>query len=162
MSRTSPPRRRHAFTLVELLVVVAIIGTLVALLLPAVQSAREAARATACKNNVHQLGVALHHHHDHTRRLPAGWRGVSQGHDPPLPGDDVPGWGWAAELLPQLEADAVHRSIDFSRPIYDPANATGNRGARETIMPALLCASDVPGPTGSTGLFDIGTDDGED
>jgi len=153
---------RAAFTLVELLVVIAIIGTLVGLLLPSVQTGRKPSPATACKNNVHQIRVALHHLHDHKQRLPSGWRGVSVGQSPAVAADDAPGWGWAAELLPQLEADGVYRSIDLGRPIYDPADAAKNRSARETIIPPLLCASDIPGPTGSAGLFDIGTDDGEE
>ena len=162
MFRLPLRRPRDGFTLVELLVVVAIIGTLLGLLLPAVQSAREAARATACRNNIRQTGIALHHLHDHKQRLPAGWRGVTRGQNPPVANDDVPGWGWTADLLPQLEADGVHRLIDFTKPIHDPAAASRNQSAREAVIPSFLCASDTRGPTETGGVFGIGTDDGEE
>src|SRR5437868_1890332 len=95
--------RRHAFTLVELLVVIAIIGVLVALLLPAVQMAREAARMTQCKNNLRQIGIAIHNRHNSHGALPPGWTA-----DQP---EGTPGWGWASELLPQLEQGNLYQSI---------------------------------------------------
>jgi prepilin-type N-terminal cleavage/methylation domain-containing protein len=154
--------RRSAFTLVELLVVIAIIATLIGLMLPAVQSVRESSRATACRNHVRQVGVALHHVHDHKQRLPSGWQGVTQGHDPAVAADEVPGWGWAAQLLPQMEERAVQDSISFAQPIYDPGAPTVNSMAREKVVPGFLCASDGAGPTETGGLFNIGTDDGEE
>ena len=151
-------RPRHAFTLVELLVVIAIIGTLVGLLLPAVQSAREASRAASCRNNLKQLGLALHHYHDHAKRFPSGWSGAA------IPtgtaADDAPGWGWATELLPQIEQSTLFSRIDRSRPIFDPANTALHADVRRQVVPTFLCASDVRGPTERDGFFMIGADDG--
>jgi prepilin-type N-terminal cleavage/methylation domain-containing protein/prepilin-type processing-associated H-X9-DG protein len=101
---------RSGFTLIELLVVIAIIGTLVGLLLPAVQSAREAARRTECQNNLRQLGLALHNHCDAFEGLPAA-RTVS----PAL-------HGWCVDLLPFVEQSALHEGYDFSTDYYDPEN----------------------------------------
>ncbi|MCA9046306.1 MAG: DUF1559 domain-containing protein, partial [Planctomycetaceae bacterium] len=89
-------RRRNAFTLIELLVVIAIIAVLIALLLPAVQAAREAARKTTCRNNLKQIGLALHNYHDQFNTLPPGWRGIPTNLE-------LNGWGWSASLLPQLD-----------------------------------------------------------
>ena len=97
--------RRRAFTLIELLVVIAIIAILVALLLPAVQQAREAARRTQCKNNLKQLGLALHNYHDTFNTLPIGAVGSSEW-----------GWGmsWYMRILPYIDQAPVYNQITFS------------------------------------------------
>ena len=97
-----PPRRRRAFTLIELLVVIAIIAILVALLLPAVQQVREAARSTQCKNNLHQLGVALHSYEGTHKTFPIGAR------------NPVSAPNWRLGLLPFIEQNALYQSLDIS------------------------------------------------
>lgn len=95
-------RLRSGFTLIELLVVIAIIAILVALLLPAVQQAREAARRAQCKNNLHQIGLALHNYHDQANVLPPGWIGGMNG---PMR------WGWGTFILPQLDQQALYDNL---------------------------------------------------
>ena len=98
-------RNRVGFTLVELLVVIAIIGILIALLLPAVQSAREAARRSQCSNNLKQIGLALHNYHDTFKCLPSGY--IRQ-----LGAVDNEGhWAWNAFLLPYVEQGALHDQL---------------------------------------------------
>ncbi|MGB7327231.1 MAG: DUF1559 domain-containing protein [Rubripirellula sp.] len=135
--------RKHAFTLVELLVVIAIIGILVSLLLPAVQAAREAARRVQCKNNLKQIGLALHNYESAFRTFPPGFISTvtgpwSGGGNDPVP-EIGPGWSMMAMLLPQLELSTLHRQIDFTRPISDPINQL----ARSTVVPAYRCPSDT-------------------
>ncbi|MBL9124042.1 MAG: DUF1559 domain-containing protein, partial [Planctomycetaceae bacterium] len=126
--------RRRGMTLVELLVVIAIIGVLAALLVPAVQMAREAARRAHCGNNLRQIGLGLHVYLDTWNGLPPGY--ISR-RDPNY--DDLgPGWGWSAMLLPMVEQQEVFQRIKFDRPIEAPENAA----LRTTVVALFLCPSD--------------------
>jgi len=107
--------KRQAFTLVELLVVIAIIGLLVALLLPAIQAAREAARRSQCKNNLKQIGLALHNYESARGAFPPGFVSRSTTINGPGLG---PGWDWASHILPYLEESALN--VDVKREITDP------------------------------------------
>ena len=136
--RASSKRASTAFTLVELLVVVAIIGLLVALLMPAVQSAREAARRTACSNNLHQMGVALTAFHSAHGAFPEGgleWRGP---YTPP----ENRQLSWCVFILPHLEETAVYDALDLSKAFDSAANAE----AAATIISGFVC------PTSPRGL----------
>ena len=117
-------QKRSAFTLVELLVVIAIIGILVALLLPAVQYARESARRMQCGNNLKQIGVALHMYHDTMKTFPPGRWGNNHSIN--------------SLMLPFMEQENIHRTIDFTVP-WDHVN---NTAARASIVPIFLCPSD--------------------
>ena len=130
---------RRAFTLVELLVVIAIIGTLVGLLLPAVQSAREAARRTQCTNNLKQTGVALQNFHDARKTLPEGWL-CDPASNPPNNhhAEEGVGWGWASRILPYMEENALSNIIVTTGSI-SAASAT----VRETVISVFLCPSDA-------------------
>jgi len=125
--------------LVELLVVIAIIGILIALLLPAVQAAREAARRMQCCNNLKQIGLALHLYHDAYLRFPAGWNGYEAVTGQPY-GLGVPGWAWGARILPFIEQANVQKNlIDFNKPVTDPANDA----VRVLVLKNFRCPSDV-------------------
>jgi prepilin-type N-terminal cleavage/methylation domain-containing protein/prepilin-type processing-associated H-X9-DG protein len=135
--RRSVASGNRGFTLVELLVVIAIIGILVALLLPAIQSAREAARRTSCTNNLKNLGIAVLTHHDVHKHFP-----VSMGHTDPneAPGLAQPGAGWILQTLPQLEEQPLYDQFKHGGAFegsYTPANAcrlapAPNRGLAST------------------------------
>ena len=115
----------QGFTLVELLVVIAIIGILVALLLPAVQSARESGRRMQCQSNLKQMALAYQNYHDVMKSLPPGSTGAGTGGFPsgwcdPAVGCGVP-WGhfsWSAVILPFVEQQGLYDSIDFTVPAY--------------------------------------------
>lgn len=132
MTAEVSPRLRHAFTLIELLVVISIVGVLVALTIPAVQAAREAARRAHCLNNLKQMGVALNTYLTSTDALPIGyitWTGS---------GGVAPGWAWSTALLPQLELNPLYNAANISLPIDLSANGT----ARASLVAIFVCPSD--------------------
>jgi prepilin-type N-terminal cleavage/methylation domain-containing protein len=132
---TSRYRRRwshNGFTLVELLVVIAIIGVLVALLLPAIQAAREAARRSQCSNNLKQIGLAVLNYESAVGRLPAG----STTNDQDRTGDYLS--TWTVDILPYLEQQALYDLWDKTK---DFAHLS-NRSLRETFLASYLCPSD--------------------
>ncbi len=158
-----PARSIRGFTLVELLVVIAIIGILVALLLPAVQSAREAARRMSCASNLKQISLALLNYHNNFREFPKGAYTAESG------SRTEDGLGWASRILPQLEEQAVHdqlvnndivystfdyRGDPWQPYIFESAKRAGKLplAGAEAVIPIFLCASvDLPqnAPDGS-------------
>lgn len=126
--------RRSAFTLVELLVVIAIVGLLVALLLPAVQAARESARRIQCVNNFKQLGLALQSYHDALGKLPPGYLATGAYVDGGI--DTTPGWAWGCFILPYLEQSNLQGKFNFNLPVQKSP-------AISTVVPAFVCPSDV-------------------
>jgi prepilin-type N-terminal cleavage/methylation domain-containing protein/prepilin-type processing-associated H-X9-DG protein len=167
-------RRNSGFTLVELLVVIAIIGILVALLLPAIQAAREAARRSSCSNNLKQMTLAMLTYHDTAKQFPRGAYTA-------MPGQDRPenGLGWATKLLPQIEEQAIYDRIvrntlpvsptlpNYQKDAWQPwillaANMNGQRpfAGGDTLIAAFRCPSaDLPthAPTSSTGATTVHT-----
>lgn len=175
-------RRRHGgFTLVELLVVIAIIGVLVALLLPAVQAAREAARRIQCSNNIKNLALAIHNFHDTKKHLPFSimpgtygrevYKLPGGGEEPASPskyvtGRNTNGKGWIVDILPQLEQQAMYDAMKLG--FDDPSAFNMNFGANqfrgsgmgraeirqfiERQLPVLTCTSD-PSAVPRTGMF---------
>lgn len=131
-------KQSTGFTLIELLVAIAIIGVLIALLLPAVQAARETARLSQCKNNLRQIGLAMHNFESSFGKLPPGYDYLS------APDGNALGYGWAAYILPQLEQQNVYDRIDFKLPVYH----ANNQAAREQHLRLLLCPSDDISPLG--------------
>lgn len=124
----------RGFTLIELLVVIAIIAILIALLLPAVQQAREAARRSQCKNNLKQLGLALHNYHDTQNIFPPGWFGYDLNR-----GYFSTQFAWGALLLPGLDQAPLWNSIDFRRRAVDSANIP----ILKEVAPVFVCPSDT-------------------
>jgi prepilin-type N-terminal cleavage/methylation domain-containing protein len=136
-------RKKHGFTLIELLVVIAIIAILIALLLPAVQQAREAARRSSCKNNVKQLGLALHNYHDTHRVFPPG--AINQeGNTANNGARDRLNWSWSTMILPFVDQAPLYNTLDPgpTRPTEAVSDAT-KRSAMENSFPAFRCPSDT-------------------
>jgi prepilin-type N-terminal cleavage/methylation domain-containing protein len=127
-------RGRRAFTLVELLVVIAIIGILIALLLPAVQAAREAARRTQCMNNMRQIGLGMINHENAKKKYPMGQYAPTVSG-----GTGVKAWGWAALILSYIEEGSVAQQINFTQGMLDPASTNFN--AVRTKISCYLCPS---------------------
>ena len=125
---------RRGMTVLELLVTMSIISVLMALLLPAVNAARESARRVQCVSHLRQVGLALHNHHSALNSLPAGWE-----FDP----SNQSAFGWTVPLLPYLEQSALAQQIDTTKAVDHPSH----RLARQTSLEVMLCPSDIIEPT---------------
>lgn len=164
-------KKRHGFTLVELLVVIAIIGILVALLLPAVQAAREAARRMQCSNNLKQIGVAMHNYHDTYKVLPMGFtndygeardfRGQAYWHHATATAPNRGQWAWSVYIAPFMEL----------QPAFDTLNVTGRHAALAlndpvaqniiaTPVASFRCPTDVAKDVNTNGEYRPGALDG--
>lgn len=151
MNSTSPKLSRPVragFTLIELLVVIAIIAVLIALLLPAVQQAREAARRMQCRNNLSQVGLAIHNYWLSHQVLPPGTIAEAG----PVVSKENAGYhfGWLAHLLPQLDQGNAYRMLDFSQSAYSEKN----QRVRQHQPHVLVCPSD---PWSHAGRDQVGT-----
>jgi len=124
--------KRRGFTLVELLVVIAIIGVLVALLLPAVQAARESSRRMKCGSNLRQIGLALQNYHDVNKRFPSGFTRFHS-------------WGWAVMIMPFIEQGNLHSQLAAASNNWGPVNEGANPAlltVLQTKIPSYRCPSD--------------------
>ncbi len=132
---------RTGFTLIELLVVIAIIAILIALLLPAVQQAREAARRTQCKNNLKQIGLAMHNYHDTHNTFPPGYIAkIPQN----ITSSERSLWSWGAFILPLIDQGPLYNNLQVGNALLDQQLATpAGLAALQTPLPAFRCASDT-------------------
>lgn len=141
------PRRRAGLTLVELLVVLAILAVLVALFLPNVRQGRTAARRTQCRNNLKQIGLALHNYHDIYQSFPPAYTVDETGQ---------PLHSWRTLILPFIDQQQLYDSIDLSKPWDDPANAE----AFQTVVPPYVCPSTTIDQLDTTYIGMVGPDAG--
>lgn len=132
----SPRRRVSGFTLIELAVAFVVVAVLIALLLPAQRRARPAARRTQCKNNLKQIGLALHNYHDTWGAFPPVYT---------VDADGKPLHSWRTLILPYIDQAPLYNQLNLSKPWDDPANAE----AFKTSVPTYLCPS-TPGTDGKT------------
>ncbi len=166
----SPSRR--AFTLIELLVVIAIIAILIALLLPAVQQAREAARRTQCRNNLKQIGLALHNYHDIHSMFPIGhqYRKVTE-----IAGSGTPnftsrrggsGWAWSFYILPQLDQAPLYNRFQADVSMADvgpdgtPTGSDNNKLLAATVQTWARCPSSTAPSTRNMNGLGVGGGNG--
>ena len=145
--RTRVVKRRStdAFTLVELLVVIAIIGILIALLLPAVQAAREAARRMQCSNNLKQLGLGMHNYADTYKNAFPPARISTKPWPPAVPAG--PHYGWGVAVLPYIEQNALYESFDQNANFYDPVN--------QPVVTTPLATFECPSTPGAPRVFTL-------
>lgn len=168
---SSFPRRKHGFTMLELVVVIGVVATLVVVLLPAIQTARDAARKSTCKNNMRQIGIAFHNYHEDYGSFPMPYSLDFPLEDGQLPGptDSLNTHSWGQMLLPYLDKSALYAQIDmtcpslsqesasvwnsvvtgFGGPGYSPtqlANMVGNESAISTTLPVFNCPTTPSGP----------------
>lgn len=125
-------RKRRGFTLIELLVVIAIIAILIALLLPAVQQAREAARRTQCKDNLHNIGIAFHNYHEIFNMFPAGCQSSA-------PISTTRTWTWSAMILPQLEQGNLYKRFNVG------TRTAAAPSANRTLVAVFVCPTATDG-----------------
>lgn len=145
-------KTQRGFTLIELLVVIAIIAILIALLLPAVQQAREAARRSTCKNNLKQLGIAMHNYHDRYNTFPMGNR-YTAGSYPRRDTTHENSWGWPLFILPDIDGGNIYEAMDINALPYTPdvndefhghtgpSSSTVNQDPCTSMPSVLVCPS---------------------
>ena len=144
-SHTSERNQRSALTVIELLVVLAVIGVLIAFLMPATRTGREPARRTQCKNNLKQIGLALYSYHDTYHAFPPAYT---------VDADGKPLHSWRTLILPYSDQAPLYAKIDLSKPWDDPVNAE----AYNTRTPNGYCCPSVPGlPTNSLSCLPTGS-----
>ncbi len=153
--------RRDAFTLIELLVVIAIIAILIALLLPAVQQAREAARRTQCRNNLKQIGLAMHNYHDNFNQFPQNY---DASRNPDVNGRNRTSISWITASLPYFDQAPLYNTLDFNNTLEaggtNERNTLDNaaaRVARVTKLTGIMCPSNPQGAVNDSAfLYDGG------